>query len=65
MNFLNIFPTREVSIVNVVGLSRGLFPAWNPILAYLKPYMTCGRLLLKGKIKGMGVPIRILSCYAP
>ena len=65
MNFLNIFPAHKVSIVNFVGLSRGLFPAWNPILAYLKPYMSSARLLLEGKLKETGMPIRILNRYAP
>ena len=51
--------------IDAEGLSGGLVAAWNPKNYFFKPFMTCVRILLEGKVLGFEKFLHLLNIYAP
>jgi hypothetical protein len=65
-DFLHLFRPLWVSAAaNSIGNSGGLLVAWDPSLFDLKPFMTCGGILLLGRCFATNQELALLNIYGP
>jgi hypothetical protein len=63
-DFMNIFCPSWVSyVVNSLGTLGGLLVTWDPNIFYLIPHLTCGGILLTGKVIANQKELSLLNIY--
>jgi hypothetical protein len=63
---MNTFRPSWVSCaVNSLGTSGGLLVTWDPNIFYLNPHLTCGGILLTGKVIASQKQLSLLNVYGP
>ena len=61
----NLFPGWNMSSIDFVDLSGGLFSAWNPQVVKFNAYLSCSGIIFDDITQGISQNFQIFKCYGP